>query len=305
MARFLEKLADEVRRKKSPAKKQRKTEPVAPKPEEGPQPAPFTVGDQLLLDPNGKWYYVERTHSNTFMALKNANPSLDVGRHWMRVRQSGELGFEFIEDPKDWYTRDAQEWGMNAPVDLAPTSAMSDGQWAAIEDAVYEIPSLWTVSIETADGVLRANTAKDFITSGETLRAYMAGSLKYAAAAPASGGRSPWGKIDYVQQMGDGIYIVGTPGHGGVWLSRERLKEMPATLKTRTQFYDGGPWFEEDCEVARVMVAFPEAFPDMSPGQGEEHLKSVHPDIYKAWMGAQEGFGQFEGDQQRGTDPGL
>ena len=55
---------------------------------------------------------------------------------------------------------------------------------------------------------------------------------------------TPWGRADATEVLAPGIEFAGTPSHGGVKLSDERLAAMPADQRTR----DG--WYEEDCEAA-------------------------------------------------------
>ena len=89
---------------------------------------------------------------------------------------------------------------------------------------------------------------------------------------PKVGGPSPWGAIDAVENIAEGVVFVSTPSHGGVWLSGERLAGMPLYLLAPSQFYQAGShWFEEDCEVMRVVVAFPELFKTPK----EDALKSL------------------------------
>lgn len=77
---------------------------------------------------------------------------------------------------------------------------------------------------------------------------------------PKIGGSSPWGSIQHVTTLGPGLYIVETARHGGVFMSGDRLKKVPRSLRVRSDFYPGGPWFEEDCEIWRAALAFPEEF---------------------------------------------
>lgn len=70
---------------------------------------------------------------------------------------------------------------------------------------------------------------------------------------------TPWGRADTVTKIADGIYRVDTPGHGGYWLSRSRnavVRKRIPLFKT----FAGGPWYEEDCDWAVVVAAFPECF---------------------------------------------
>lgn len=74
---------------------------------------------------------------------------------------------------------------------------------------------------------------------------------------------TPWGEIQSVHEQGDGVVFVTTAGHGGYWLSRDRV----AVVKQKFPGFEpfaGWPWFEEDCDAAVVALAFPELFADSS-----------------------------------------
>ena len=62
---------------------------------------------------------------------------------------------------------------------------------------------------------------------------------------------SPWGEVQYGTVLADGIISVGTAGHGGVRISQDRWRQMPAALRLGRR-----RWFEEDCEAALVALAF-------------------------------------------------
>ena len=67
---------------------------------------------------------------------------------------------------------------------------------------------------------------------------------------PQEGQYSPWGSIDNVDLLADGIVFVHTPSHGGIWLSDARLAQMPPEERSS----DG--WYEEDCEAAFPLRRF-------------------------------------------------
>ena len=67
---------------------------------------------------------------------------------------------------------------------------------------------------------------------------------------PRIGGDSPWGAIQSCTRLADGVICVDTASHGGIWLSSERLAQMPAEQRST----DG--WYEEDCEVAFPLRRF-------------------------------------------------
>jgi len=61
------------------------------------------------------------------------------------------------------------------------------------------------------------------------------------------------------ERIADGIWSVSTAGHGGLYVSHDRLLQMPAILSADTP-YSGGSWFEEDCDWCLVCAAFPADF---------------------------------------------
>ena len=69
---------------------------------------------------------------------------------------------------------------------------------------------------------------------------------------------TPWGKPDHHHAIAPGIDSYGTPSHGGIRLSAERLEEMPADLRVLGTFCKRPQWFEEDCDYALVVLAFPQ-----------------------------------------------
>mgnify|MGYP003452830810 CR=1 FL=1 len=81
------------------------------------------------------------------------------------------------------------------------------------------------------------------------------------ASAPIVGGPSPWGAIQTRREIAPGIVRVTTASHGGIWLAADRLAQMPSGFVRPSAYHDGLEWFEEDCEAALVILAFPAAFP--------------------------------------------
>jgi len=60
---------------------------------------------------------------------------------------------------------------------------------------------------------------------------------------------TPWGGADQQHLVADGIVIVGTPSHGGVYLSPERNARIPDYMRRGDDLLTGG-WYEEDCEAS-------------------------------------------------------
>lgn len=91
--------------------------------------------------------------------------------------------------------------------------------------------------------------------------------------------RSPWGPIDHWREIAPGIAEVGTPGHGGIKLSRGRNARIPADVRRK------GGWYEEDVDWSIVAVFFPEAFSPDEVKQAASALKNYHPEAFTMLTG--------------------
>ena len=91
--------------------------------------------------------------------------------------------------------------------------------------------------------------------------------------------RTPWGAPQDITENAPGITTVGTPGHGGTKLSKERNRLIPASLR------QSSGWYEEDCEAAIVGMYFPEAYPHWTQEKFEGTVKNWFPDKYEAATG--------------------
>ena len=65
---------------------------------------------------------------------------------------------------------------------------------------------------------------------------------------------SPWGRVQYHQQIADGIVCVQTASHGGLKLNAKRNNQIPKDARNQSE------WYEEDCEWAIVALVFPDEF---------------------------------------------
>lgn len=88
------------------------------------------------------------------------------------------------------------------------------------------------------------------------------------------GSASPWGPIQTVTKLADGIVSVTTASHGGICVSPSLLAKMPV----KSTPYSEGGWFEEDCDWALVALCFPYAF---TPGS-VEYAKKLAKGSYLA-----------------------
>lgn len=62
---------------------------------------------------------------------------------------------------------------------------------------------------------------------------------------------SPWGQVDHVTKIQEGVYFVSTPGHGGFMVA----KSVPLSdaAKAEADEFGGYLCFEEDC-LASIVV---------------------------------------------------
>lgn len=64
---------------------------------------------------------------------------------------------------------------------------------------------------------------------------------------------SPWGEVQDCDELCPGIFLVTTPGHGGIMVSPESAVCLSAAAR-KCGFRDGGNlWFEEDCQEQVVL----------------------------------------------------
>lgn len=88
---------------------------------------------------------------------------------------------------------------------------------------------------------------------------------------------SPWGAVQHITQIAEGIVSVSTASHGGIKVSDERLALMPENMRSTT--YSGGGWFEEDCDWCLVAVTFPEAFSDVVMKDARDTFAACFPHL--------------------------
>jgi hypothetical protein len=72
---------------------------------------------------------------------------------------------------------------------------------------------------------------------------------------------TPWGASQDAHDIADGITRHRTERHGGIHLSDSRWTQFRALFPSLNP-WAGEQWFEQDCDVAAVIVAFPEFFDD-------------------------------------------
>ena len=97
---------------------------------------------------------------------------------------------------------------------------------------------------------------------------------------------TPWGHPQQQTQIGEGIIVVTTAGHGGIWLSPIRWADFSALFPAFTPFA-GKPWLEEDCDCALAALAFPSAFSAQAVANAVDMVNNYGGDYFaeaKAWL---------------------
>ena len=95
-----------------------------------------------------------------------------------------------------------------------------------------------------------------------------------------------WGQSQQSKEFAPGIVFHSTAGHGGFVLSAEKHKELQAKFEFKT--FAGGSNYEEDCDAAVVVVAFPQFFTEDQQQRARLQVLS-NPEYYgnvTAWIKA-------------------
>jgi hypothetical protein len=90
---------------------------------------------------------------------------------------------------------------------------------------------------------------------------------------------TPWGPSQQSEKITRGIVSYSTAGHGGIHVSPKLNQQIPAHLRIE----DG--WYEEDCDWARVCLAFPHLFSQCRVDAATASLRAWYPDAYEAHFG--------------------
>ena len=70
---------------------------------------------------------------------------------------------------------------------------------------------------------------------------------------------TPWGEVDFSEEVVPGVYEIGTPSHGGLYVAPERNKMVPYAWRKATFNGQGRlGWYEEDGDWIFPYLAFAE-----------------------------------------------
>ena len=102
-----------------------------------------------------------------------------------------------------------------------------------------------------------------------------------------AGTMTPWGPSQDARVVAPGITFHSTASHGGYHLSPERYAQMPEGFK---ETFAGGPWYEEDCDAAMVILVFEDELGDISGLAAACHdiVRRFRPDAYRQFMEAKQ-----------------
>ena len=80
---------------------------------------------------------------------------------------------------------------------------------------------------------------------------------------PTYGSPTPWGRVQQLSMIADGIWQVSTASHGGIWLSPDRLAQVRFDWAAYAESWAHGwgpGWFEEDVAACAVVATWPSLF---------------------------------------------
>lgn len=91
--------------------------------------------------------------------------------------------------------------------------------------------------------------------------------------------RTPWGPSQGTTRYGRGITFHSTAGHGGFRVVPTLNATMPKALRLASG------WYEEDIDYVRVILAFPDRFPEAERLSADKTLRDWVPEAWEALHG--------------------
>lgn len=95
--------------------------------------------------------------------------------------------------------------------------------------------------------------------------------------------RTPWGSVQTKLSIAPGIVRYTTARHGGFHLDRKRQSQVKKLFPDFTSFA-GGPWYEEDCDWALVVITFPECFKELDYLDACKMVRWLVANGYDKWQ---------------------
>jgi len=102
--------------------------------------------------------------------------------------------------------------------------------------------------------------------------------------------QTPWGKTNHVYDHGDGVIFTETARHGGFRIERKHYLEACARENVPVFPKAGGQagnfvWFEEDCDWAFAVIAFPHVFDEETRKGADATLRNWYPEQWEELHG--------------------
>lgn len=92
--------------------------------------------------------------------------------------------------------------------------------------------------------------------------------------------RSPWGAVLKVKRIAEGISYVDAMRGGGLWLTPERLAQVPLAWRLARfgpQATENCPWFSETSDWFMVVLTHPDAFTAEAIAEAAHRLPTYLP----------------------------
>ncbi len=89
---------------------------------------------------------------------------------------------------------------------------------------------------------------------------------------------TPWGFADHYENVGQGIFVCQTPGHGGIFVPDSFLTNIPEAAQEFAARWSGSRnWYEEDCCAPIVVACIPCYFKPSMVASATEFLRNNYP----------------------------
>lgn len=119
--------------------------------------------------------------------------------------------------------------------------------------------------------------------------------------------RTPWGATQYASKWLPGVYMVGTAGHGGLYIKSKAIKDLIPDYMKAVSTGGTGTWYEEDCAWAAAIVPLLCGMKNVVLLDGTDlyadamkALRTWYPEQYEKFFGVELAPGEsFIKDQKR------
>jgi hypothetical protein len=65
---------------------------------------------------------------------------------------------------------------------------------------------------------------------------------------------TPWGELEYTEELSAGLYVVATAGHGGLYIAPGPLREALHDRFGPSPFLESIAWWEEDIDAIVALI---------------------------------------------------